>query len=81
MRAREKVFNFLTMSFEGKNEQRKEKKTDSLKNFKGTPRKFSDNSTKTQGKVVVREKTLILDLKTKKQTFERSRFQNLLLQK
>ena len=43
------------MSVEAKNEQRKKKKL-TLKNFKGTPRKFNDNNLKTKGKVVVERK-------------------------
>lgn len=36
---------------------KEKKKKLTLKNFKGTPRKFNDNSFKTQGKVVVERKT------------------------
>ena len=35
---------------------KEKKKKLTLKNFKGTPRKFNDNSVKTQGKVVVERK-------------------------
>ena len=35
---------------------KEKKKKLTLKNFKGTPRKFNDNNTKTQGKVVVERK-------------------------
>ena len=35
---------------------KEKKKKLTLKNFKGTPRKFNDNSSKTQGKVVVEQK-------------------------
>ena len=60
---------------------KEKKKKLTLKNFKGTPRKFNDNSTKTQGKVVVERKNSNFRSQDKKQTFERSHFQNLLLQK
>ena len=43
------------MIVEAKNEQRKEKKL-TLKNFKGTPRKFNENNLKSKGKVVVEKK-------------------------
>ena len=35
---------------------KEKKKKLTLKNFKGTPRKYNDNSSKTQGKVVVEQK-------------------------
>ncbi len=53
---------------------KEKKKKLTLKNFKGTPRKFNDNSTKTQGKVVVERKNSNFRSQDKKQTFEKKPF-------
>ena len=53
---------------------KEKKKKLTLKNFKGTPRKFNDNSTKTQGKVVVERKNPNFKPQDKKQTFEKKPF-------
>jgi translation initiation factor IF-2 len=53
---------------------KEKKKKLTLKNFKGTPRKFNDNSTKTQGKVVVERKNPNFRSQDKKQTFEKKPF-------
>ena len=50
---------------------KEKKKKLTLKNFTGTPRKFNDNNTKTQGKVVVERKKSNFRSLDKKQTFEK----------
>ncbi len=53
---------------------KEKKKKLTLKNFKGTPKKYNDNSVKTQGKVVVERKNPSLKSIDKKQNFQKKPF-------
>ncbi len=54
---------------------KEKKKKLTLKNFKGTPRKFNDNELKNRGKVLVEKKNPSFKNKPTKQNFEKKNFQ------